>query len=136
MQIYLDEKIYPKESILNTCYFFLDRAYIFLKNEGKERIVAELNPKKQLKNSLKEEERLKKDFLNELIHQALRYEVSRNNKKLREMIVGRALTSVAAEPTPLDSFAQKSHSRDSYLKDPLGIAIPWEEKFGKKKCRS
>jgi His-Xaa-Ser system protein HxsD len=127
MEFKLDSKIYPLEAILNACYTFLDRAYIFLDKDSKEdNIKVYFKGKNRL--SEKQLASLKGKFMNELLHCALRYEISKNNKKIREYIIGRALYSVL--PTP-DLFP--TDEKLDYLKDPLGIAIPWGKKYGKKK---
>ena len=90
MVIKLNSKVYPLEGILNACYNFIDKAYIFLDSDSQV---------KQIKVYFKEKNRLsagklaglKGEFMNELLHCALRYQISKNNKKLRECIIGRAL---------------------------------------------
>jgi len=127
MVIKLNSKVYPLEGILNACYNFIDKAYIFLDSDSQV---------KQIKVYFKEKNRLsagklaglKGEFMNELLHCALRYQISKNNKKLRECIIGRALYS--ALPTS-DLFT--SSEKSDYQEDPLGIAIPWEKKYSKNK---
>ena len=127
MDINLNSKIYPQEAILNACYTFIDRAYIFLDSVPKRKSIrVSLKPKNKLPE--KQLEALKDEFMNELLNCALRYQISKNNRKIREYIIGRALYSAlpVSELTP-------SQEKLDYLEDPLGIAIPWEEKYGKKK---
>jgi len=127
MDINLNSKIYPLEVILNACYIFIDRAYIFLDSGPKgESTRVSLKPKNRA--SQKQLEILKGEFTNELLHSALRYTVSKNNKKIREYIIGRALCS----SLPASELVSSGAKLD-YVEDPLGIAIPWEEKYGKKK---
>lgn len=127
MILRLNSKIYPLEAILNTCYTFIDRAYVFLDNDSeRERIIVSLKGKQKV--SSRKLEQLEGEFMNELLHCALRCQINKNNKKIREYIIGRALCS--ALPTP-DLFT--SSEKLDYQEDPLGIAIPWEEKYGKKK---
>lgn len=142
MRLRLNTNIYPKESILTACYNFLDRAYIYLEKSGQDTVTVSFDLKKRPANPLRKNEgRLRRDFLDDLIHQTLRYEVSRNNKRIREMIIERALTSALPMPAMmgqggLSPYAPETIPDEGYLKDPLGIAIPWEKKFGKKRCRS
>jgi len=124
----LDSKIYPVEAILNCCYSFIDRAYIYLdKNKKSDRIDVFLKSKEKLNS--KQWKALKGTFLNELLYSTLRYQISKNNKNIREYIIGRALynTSFSA------SLDQPKQKELDYLEDPLGIAIPWEKKYGKNK---
>ena len=122
-KIILSTKIYNLEAILSTCYTFIDRAYIFLDSDTKgEKVTVSLKGKKRL--SSKKIEQLKGELMNELLHFSLRHKVNKNNRKIREFIVSRAIYS--ALPDSGEKF-------DSDLDDPLGIAIPWEEKYGKAK---
>lgn len=130
IKIALDNKIYNIEAILNACYTFIERAYIFLDSDSQGRKITVLMKSKQ-NFSPKKIERLKGEFMNELLHNALRYTISKNNKKLREYIVGRALYSAL----PASEVASSEEKLD-YIEDPLGIAVPWEEKYGKKKRKN
>jgi len=126
MQINLNSKIYPLEAVLNACYIFVDHIYIFLDTDSKgENIKVSFKGKQKL--SKKKLESLRDEFMNELLHSTLRYRVSKNNKKIREYIIGRALYSAL----PTSELELESEKLD-YKEDPLGIAIPWEEKYGKK----
>lgn len=129
MQICLSSKIYPLEAVLNACYVFIDRAYVFLDRDRKNKdILVSIKGKHKL--SRKDLEALSGEFMNELLHCALRLQISRNNKKIREYIVGRALffaLPVSVQPV--------SDEKSVYKKDPLGIAATWEEKYGSKKKR-
>lgn len=127
MDIKLNPKIYPLEAILNACYNFIDRAYIFLDTDHKSEII-KVSLKGKNKLSQSRLETLRGEFMNELLHCALRYQISKNNKKIREYIIGRALYS--ALPSS-DLFT--ADEKLDYQEDPLGIAIPWEEKYGRKK---
>lgn len=127
MEIKLNSNIYPVEAILNACYVFIDRAYIFLDADSKTENI-KVSFKGKNKPSEEKLESLKGEFMNELLHSALRCKISKNNKRIRDYIIGRALYS----PLPdLDSAG--SDEKLTYQEDPLGIAIPWEEKYGKKK---
>jgi hypothetical protein len=75
-------------------------------------------------------------FRNELLHATLRLQISKNNKKIREYIVGTALGS--SLPVSDLFTLGKDQSKDGLvdpLDDPLKIALPWEEKYGKKKSK-
>ena len=126
MIIKLNTRIYPLEAILNACYAFIDRAYIFLDSDfsGKQ-IKVYFKDKKGL--SRKRAELFRSEFMNELLHCALRCNISKNNRKIREYIVGRALCSAVSVSDLLSGSTKLDYQRD-----PLGIAIPWEEKYGKK----
>lgn len=127
MELNLNPKIYPLEAILNTCYAFIERAYIYLDSDAKNgNIRVSIKGKKNL--SKKQLELLGCEFTNELLHCALRFQVSRDNKKIREYVIGRALFSVLPAS---DLFS--ADGKLDYQEDPLGIAKPWQEKYGRKK---
>ena len=129
MNIKLNSEIYPLEAILNACYVFVDRAYIFLDTTSQgNRIKVSLKGKNKLSQNRLES--LRGEFINELLRCTLRYKISHNNKKIREYIIGRALYSIL--PTS-DLFSPSK--KNNYQKDPLGIAIPWEKKYGKKSVK-
>ena len=129
MKIRLNSAIYPLEAILNACYCFIDRAYIYLDaNCKKETINIFFKGKSRL--SEKELSCLRGEFMNELLHCALRYRISKENKKVREYIVGRALYSASGLTEDSGLSGKKAEELD-YKKDSLGIAIPWEKKYGK-----
>lgn len=125
--IILKEKLYPLEAILNACYSFLDRAYVYLddkQNNGNISVL--LKPKKKIaKNRL---QTLEGEFMNEILQAVLRYQISKNNRKIRELIIGRALYSALNDPNLAPS---SNEGKSEYQEDPLGIAIPWENKFKK-----
>lgn len=114
----LDPKIYPIEAILNCCYSFVDKAYVFLDSDPKTKNIKVALKRKPGSNN-KKIGILRGEFMNELLYSLIRQTVSKNNKKIREYIVGRALYSTLPTATTLD--------------DPLGIAIPWEKKYANKK---
>ena len=53
---------------------------------------------------------------------------AKETKKIREMIMQRAL--ITNDPSIIDDLED-----EDWLDDPEGIAIPWEEKYGKKDCK-
>ena len=131
IKITLNSSLYNLEAILNACYAFIDRAYVFLDTDSSEKKILVFLKGKQ-KFSFKKIEQLKGDFINELLHCSLRYRINKNNKKIREYIIGRALYSASSVEKEGFLLAEDS-DKLNYQDDPLGIAIPWEEKYGKKK---
>ncbi len=113
------------EAVYGTAYVFVDRAYLFLENKGKDKIEVSLKGKKKL--NPKKLEELKGEFLNELLNYSFRIKLVRGNKKIRDYIISQALLSAVG------GESQESEEEMKYEDDPLGIAVPWEEKYGKKK---
>jgi His-Xaa-Ser system protein HxsD len=132
---WLDSKIYPLEAVYNTAYVFLDQVYIFLDGNPEKEIEIYLKGKKKLDK--KKLEALQGEFLNELLNFLLRIEVAQNNQKIREYIVASALvSSLPSESLTQSPFLAEAETAN-WKEDPLGIAVPWEEKRkeGKKKTK-
>ncbi|MBL7053265.1 MAG: His-Xaa-Ser system protein HxsD [Candidatus Portnoybacteria bacterium] len=125
LKFFFSLKDYPLEVLYGASYVFIDRAYIFLDSQIKDKIEVSLKGKKKLDK--KQLEELKGEFLNELLNYTLRINLAKNNKKLREFIVGQALISAYGD----DDFIKEDKIK--YEDDPLGIAVSWEEKYGKEK---
>jgi len=124
----LNLKNYPLEAVYGAAYVFLDKAYLFLDSRSTEKIEVSLKGKKKL--TKKQLEDLKGEFLNELLNYTLRVNLAKSNRKLREYIVSQALISAVGEGEPA------GENELGYQEDPLGIAVPWEEKYGKKQKSS
>ena len=122
MIITLHSEIYPVETILQTCYQFIERAYFHIDPDksGKKILVKVSFKTNGLKKAGSKEFRAQ--FLEELLHSSLRYAINRRNQKLREYIVGSALFSHVEKAPKIPQGP---------LNDPLGIAIPWEQGHAK-----
>lgn len=112
----VNPKIYGLDIVYSAGYVLMDRAYVVIDGDPDEEIVVELRPKK--KGDL---ETLGRDFNSELLNYAVYKSQAAANKEVKDALVQRAmLTNVG-----------QIDSDDAYLDDPEGIAIPWEEKYGK-----
>lgn len=126
VSVQIDEKVFPRAVVVSAAYMFLERCYIRLEREPRSRVVARIKGKKKLsRNQLAN---LADEFENELLHQLIRRQVAERTDGLREVIVGRALLS--AEPDQGEAAGAEPQEDLDYLDDPLGIAVPWEEKYG------
>lgn len=134
--IKLDANTYPIEVISLSSSKFLDMAHFDFKKKGKDEILVKVFPDKSDFNKSK----FIKDFYKELTHNLARKKISEDNKNLREAIVFRALFSaIGGQDKELAKTAEKIREKEKakkYLEDPLGIAVPWEEKYGKKRKKS
>lgn len=125
--IFVNPKLYPLEAVYGTAYAFLDRAYVYLEGDPKKEICVHLKGKKKLNK--KEMEDLRGEFFNELLSYSLHHQIAKRNRKIREYIVGAALLGASGE-----NLEEITESKEQdWQKDPLGIAVPWEEKYAKKK---
>lgn len=129
----INPKLYPLEVICGAAYVFLDKAYIYLDGDPKSEILISIKGKKKVtKTNLT---KMGGEFLNELLNHSLRYSISKSNKKIREYILGACLFGASGkETTPSEISEEKEEEgkEEDWGKDPLNIAIPWEEKYEKK----
>jgi len=128
--VLVDEGIFPRPVALAAAYRFLERCYVRLEGRSGRRLHVRLEGRERLDASALLG--LGGEFGNELVHQLVRHQVSERTEQLRGIMVGRALLS--AEPTPARDAAASPAPWDAldFLEDPLGIAVPWEEKHGAK----
>ncbi|MDY0000456.1 MAG: His-Xaa-Ser system protein HxsD [Polyangia bacterium] len=122
---------YPMDAVYGASYVFIDRCYVYLDKKGKG-IEVVLRGKEPLDDEALEA--LCGQFANELLHQVLRARLAKRSGKVREMIVGRALFSAEGSGAGFEGELEDDFDdfgdEDDYLDDPLGIAVPWEEKYG------
>ena len=128
-------KIYPLEAVYGAAYVFLNRAFIFLDEKKKGEILITLKAKEKMDK--KHLENLAGEFYNELLNYSLRNEISKNNQKLREYIVSRALIGALGEDEEEVVESEKTKEEpeeeiEEWKGDYLGLSIPWEKKFRKK----
>jgi His-Xaa-Ser system protein HxsD len=125
----LDEGLYPRDAVYGASYVFIDRCYVHLDRSGDRRIKVTLRPKRGV---ALDAETAAGEFQNELLGQAWRRLIAEENRQLIESITTRALTG-AAGPPGLDELLALDIGAETAFEDPLGIAMSWEEKYGKKK---
>jgi His-Xaa-Ser system protein HxsD len=135
----VDLDIYPLDVVMAAGYSFIDRFYVLIDKESEGKVKVSLSPKPSQPGALAE--RLADEFSNELLGQALRREIGKKHEKVREVLLARALFGAAPKLTETSWTEQNAEApigvsdglaeNDDYLDDPLGIAVPWEEKFGK-----
>lgn len=131
----LDAGLYPIDVVYGAAYALLDRAWVLLDREhtaeGKsQRFLVHLRGKMELGEVGLQA--LSGAFGNELLSQALRRKVIKQNSRVVEEIVTQAIAGAAGATLPQD-FVDEDDDDLDFLDDPLGIAVPWEEKFKKDK---
>jgi His-Xaa-Ser system protein HxsD len=125
--VMLDRALYPLDVIYGASYVFVDRCYVLLDAPDAEHVQVELRARDAL-----DEEALRNlagEFGNELLNQAWRSQVTQNNRSVIEAVTAKAMAG-ALGPPDLDDAAVEEFEADAF-DDPLGIAVPWEEKYGK-----
>lgn len=168
VRIEVDLSLYPLEAVQSAVYTLSDRFKGTISRKGKEAVSVALTPKSEGVSAGAADL-----FGEELLHEALRLQVSQANQKIREYIVTKALVSAqvpsvlppatpapaapaaqescpeceaqqapAAAPAPVDAELEKEIEKllaeiekGDGAADPLGVAVPWEEKYGGKPAK-
>jgi His-Xaa-Ser system protein HxsD len=124
----INPKLYALDAIYSAAYVFLDKAYIVLDGDPEKEILVKIKPKEG-----GDLEKLGNEFLNELINYADYQKRAEQTKKIREMLLQRALItndpSIVEDDSEFDELLKELEDED-YPDDPEGIAVPWEEKYG------
>ena len=130
--ISVNPKLYPLEAVYSAAYVFMDRAYIVLDGDPEKEIIVriKLKPECSLEN-------IEGEFNNELLNYADYLTRAKETKKIREIFLQRAILSNEPELAVPENNAILHPEEDDpeevvFLKDPESIAVPWEEKYGKK----
>ncbi|HEY3358860.1 MAG TPA: hypothetical protein VGQ83_36765 [Polyangia bacterium] len=138
VEFLLDLGVYPLEVVMGSGYVFIDRCYVFIDKTASDKARVVLGRKPVTPPEAMPG--IAGDFQNELLSQALRLQIGARHDRLREVLVTRALFGAApeldegADTTLGDIDAELAGSphvpadSDDYLDDPLGIAVPWEQK--------
>jgi His-Xaa-Ser system protein HxsD len=105
----LNPKVYPVDVIYAAAYVMLEKAY-FLLDEQNGRIKVEIEPKDGKTD-------YSGDFRTQLINYGFYKKQLEKASKIKELMLQ-------------EVFSQFTY--DDYVKDPQGIMIPWEEKYGPK----
>ena len=127
-EITVNQRIYPLEVVFAASFVFLDKCYVYLDKGDRMEVKVRLRPRPECGD--KQFEAVVGDFENELLNQAFRLKVAKRTQETRDAIIHRALFS--ALPDSADLNLGDDLDAD-YLDDPLGIAVPWEEKYDKGK---
>lgn len=122
---------YCQEVVELSCYKFLDVFYFKFSGDDKKIIVEAFLRDDTQKVTKKDFE---KDFYTELNHNLIRTKIARENKNLREMVVFKTFFSALPEDEKERAILESEVDNPKF-EDPLGIAIPWEQKHGKKNSK-
>jgi His-Xaa-Ser system protein HxsD len=142
----VDLSIYPLAAVFGCGYVFVDRWYVFLDRAADDKVKVTLSPKAGATAGTAD---LAAEFQSELSSQALRHLLGEQHEKAREAIMARALFGAAPDGAPADApgvAEEVGHldqelaaspdvpaEGDDFIDDPLGIGVPWEERFAAKK---
>jgi His-Xaa-Ser system protein HxsD len=125
-EVALERNLYPLDVIYGAAYVLIDRAYLLLDRRASDgRIIVRIESREERDEATLTA--LVGEFSNELLNQALRRKITRQNKVELEAIVTQALAGATGSMLP----GELDDDDLDFLDDPLGIAVPWEEKFSK-----
>ena len=129
VQLQLDSTLYPLQAIYGAAYIFIDRCYVFLERPQPDQVRVVLTAKggQADAGALRA---LVGEFANELLSCAWRHQITLDNRVLLETVTMQAIAGAMGQPS-LEDLASFDFS-DQGFDDPLGIALSWEEKHGKK----
>lgn len=100
--------IYPLDLVYSASYIMIEKAFIILDGDPKEKIMVEIRKKKQDKDI----KTLVREFNEELLNYAVYKVQSEKNKNIREMILQRALLT-----NNQDSYSKTEKEKDTADKD-------------------
>ena len=129
----LDKGLYPLEVVYGAAYVLIDRAYVLLDRDDAGRTLVRIERKAEDRagddaDGERDLRNLAGELSNELLSQALRRKITKQNQSILEAIVTQAMAG--ATGAALGGLGDADDDLD-FLDDPLGIAVPWEEKFSK-----
>lgn len=129
VHMHVDAALYPLPAVYGAAYVFLDRCYVFLDRPAPDQIRVTLTARSGEADpgALRA---LVGEFANELLGCAWRHQITQDNRVLLETVTMQAVAGAMGPPS-LDDLASFDFS-DQGFDDPLGIAMSWEEKHGKK----
>lgn len=137
----IDKDIFGRSALLRSGFSVTGRCYVSIETASNQNWEVVLKSRDEC--SEEEMERLEGEFRNALITESYRDTLLETSRAVKEMIVAKALFSAegagfksvdsmgSADNQTDDEFAFIDEELDNYLDDPLGIAIPWEEKHSK-----
>lgn len=128
----VNPKIYSADVIYSAAYVFLDKAYVLVDGDPEDEIIVQLKPKNPY-----DLEKLGREFNNELLSYSFYKTQAEKNTAVREAMIQRVLvTNDPSLAKQTEEPESKELKEENYKKDPLSIAIPWEEKHKKKNGKS
>lgn len=102
MEFRFSRQLYPKIALLKSAYHFTDKAYLHL-DQDEEDYIIQIEYKGDAQFDFQE-------FQNEMLTQAVRYEILRQTKDIRQLTLARALASTIIE----DEAIQEIDDRDDF----------------------
>lgn len=119
VSVSVSREIYDREVVLKTAYIFTEKAYLHIESNEENWII-------HMKMKLGMEAVSPAEFENALISEMVRLSVYRRTHTLRELLMGKALsTSVIEHDNPMKEIAGEQEAPQDELQD---ILQDWFEK--------
>ena len=110
MILCVPKTIYPKVAVMKAAYQFTETAYIYIQQSEQDYII-NITPK------LSSDKVTEEEFKNELLAQAVRYELYQQTKEIRQLIITRALASTIVGEQKEIIQPNQEFNEDDILKD-------------------
>ncbi len=128
VELAFDESLYPRDAVFGAAYSLLDRCFVHLDRDG-SKLLVHLRAKPGVSLAA---DQLAGEFEAEALAQAWRREIIKENQALIESVTARVLGGAAGAPGLDELLGEDLGDLGDAFDDPLGIAVSWEEKYGKK----
>jgi His-Xaa-Ser system protein HxsD len=128
VRVQCDTGVYPRSAVYGAAFVFIDRCYVFLDKPSDSAIGVSLTGRGEVDEGALEG--LAGEFMNELLACTWRQAITEENRTIIDAVTQQALTAALGPPS-LDDLSDFDFTDDA-LEDPLGIALSWEEKYGRK----
>ncbi|SRR6266540_3592818 len=124
LRVELNLDLYPLSVIFKACYLFTDRIFVYLCHSVPNQVFVYLKAK-QTNHNLRE---LAGDLLNELVNQRLRFDITSETGKIRELLVAQAfaegfISSPGTAPKADFASGKESMASEDHNKDPHRIGL-------------
>ena len=118
----------PVTILRRTTFSFVRDCYVFLRRPTEEHFEVTLTPREHpVDRAILTQ--LEEKFDAEMKDQILRDRLLKETGSVRQLVVGQALFAPHTRSDPFADDLDFLDDGDDFLDDPLGIAVPWEEKF-------
>ncbi len=129
VHVTVDDQVYPLEAVYGASFTFIDRCFVFIDRPAEGRIRIVLSAKKPGADA-EALRALAGELANELLACAYRRRITEANRATIEAVTMQAMAGAMGPPS-LDELEDFDFTEEPF-EDPLGIAMSWEEKHGKK----
>jgi len=147
VEVRIKKDLFSKKAVIAASYILMEKSYVMFDDDEKFYLIF-LKPKENY-----ELEKLAWEFYTKLVEQEALFTHQQETEKIREEIIDQALSNYV-EPEEVEMEEEAANQQEQikedvdkamytfrvgderpveelFVEDPLGIAKPWEEKYGK-----